>query len=260
MVEELREMAHAEPFEAEDLPRWVVEMFTETDGSVGHIGYIWTRIEKWDAHQVMAFQDDYGLLPAKDRQVPVSSSDFILADVVRTVKHDAQRLAIWIAVVIFAILIVDLRSIRGLVACALALALGAAWTAGLMGWIDIRLGLYNIIVIPTVLGVAIDGSIHLVHRLKELGPKGFGTALKVTGRGVLAASLTTAAGFTGLLFIQHKGLKTIGTMAVTGVLATMVAVLLVTPALFWLIDRIIPRKKTARKETEKPDPEDETPD
>jgi predicted RND superfamily exporter protein len=106
-----------------------------------------------------------------------------------------------------------------------------------MGLYDIRLGLYNIIVIPTVLGVAIDGSIHLVHRHRELGRAGLGEVLRVTGRSVLAAALTTAGGFTGLLFIQHKGLKTIGTMAVTGVLATMVAVLLVTPALSTLLAR-----------------------
>ncbi len=212
-------------------------MFTETDGSVGRLGYIYERIEKWDAREVMDFQDDYGMLPGLDRQVPLASSNFILADVVRTVKSDSRRLALWIVGVILLILVIDMRSARGIAAAGLALVVGAVWTAGLMGLYDIRLGLYNIIVIPTVLGVAIDGSIHLVHRHRELGRGSIGELLRVTGRGVLAAALTTAGGFTGLLFIQHRGLRTIGTMAVAGVLATMLAVLLVTPAVSLLLDR-----------------------
>lgn len=237
MIETLQEMTRAEPFTDEDLPPWVAQMFTETDGSVGKVGFIYERIEKWDAHQVMDFQDDYGQLPGMGRKVPVASSNFILADVVRTVKSDSKRLAVWILVVILLILVLDMRSVRGVLAAGLALLVGGVWTAGVMGLYDIRLGLYNIIVIPTVLGVAIDGAIHLVHRYRELGRDGLGDVLRVTGWSVLAAALTTAGGFTGLLFIQHKGLKTIGTMAVAGVLATMIAVLLVTPAICYLLDR-----------------------
>jgi predicted RND superfamily exporter protein len=237
MLDTMEQMTRAGAFGYEDLPDWVVEMFTETDGSVGKLGYIYERIEKWDARQVMDFQDDYGQLPGMGREVPVASSNFILADVVRTVRSDSERLAVWIMAVILLIIVVDMRNVRGIAASATALAVGSAWTAGLMGLYDIRLGLYNIIVIPTVLGVAIDGSIHIVHRYRELGREGLGEVLRVTGRGVLAAALTTAGGFTGLVFIQHRGLRTIGTMAVAGVLATMVAVLLVTPALCWLLDR-----------------------
>jgi len=237
MLDVLGTMTRAGAFTAGDLPQWVVQMFTETDGHVGRLGYIYERIEKWDAKQVMDFQDDYGMLPGLDRQVPLASSNFILADVVRTVKSDSRRLALWIVGVILLIIVVDMRSLRGIAAAGVALAVGTVWTAGLMGLYDIRLGLYNIIVIPTVLGVAIDGSIHLVHRHRELGSGSIGELLRVTGRGVLAAALTTAGGFTGLLFIQHKGLRTIGTMAVTGVLATMLAVLLVTPAVSALLRR-----------------------
>ncbi len=237
MLDVLGTMTQAGAFTAGDLPQWVVQMFTETDGSVGRLGYIYERIEKWDAREVMDFQDDYGMLPGLDRQVPLASSNFILADVVRTVKSDSRRLALWIVGVILLILVIDMRSARGIAAAGLALVVGAVWTAGLMGLYDIRLGLYNIIVIPTVLGVAIDGSIHLVHRHRELGRGSIGELLRVTGRGVLAAALTTAGGFTGLLFIQHRGLRTIGTMAVAGVLATMLAVLLVTPAVSLLLDR-----------------------
>jgi len=237
MLDVLGGMTEADAFTAGDLPQWVVQMFTETDGSVGRLGFIYERIEKWDARQVMDFQDDYGMLPGLGRQVPLASSNFILADVVRTVKSDSKRLALWIVGIILLILVIDMRSLRGIAAAGIALAVGGVWTAGLMGLYDIRLGLYNIIVIPTVLGVAIDGSIHLVHRHRELGRRSIGDLLRVTGRGVLAAAMTTAGGFTGLLFIQHKGLRTIGTMAVTGVIATMLAVLLVTPAVCYLLDR-----------------------
>jgi hypothetical protein len=243
LIAEMRTMTDAEPFDETALPAWVVHMFEETDGHVGRLGYLYSEVNDWNATEVMDFQDDYGLLPGIERQVPVASSTFILADVVRTVKADARRLAVWIAAVILLIIVLDMRSLGGILASTTALALGAVWTVGLMGLYDIRLGLYNIIVIPTVLGVAIDGAIHLVHAHRQRGNAGLGDVIRITGRGVLAAALTTAGGFSGLLFIQHRGLRTIGTLAVAGVLATMLAVLLVTPAVCSLLERRPPRPR-----------------
>jgi hypothetical protein len=48
---------------------------------------------------------------------------------------------------------------------------------------------------------------------------------------VLASSLTTAAGFVGVLFIQHRGMRTIGELAVIGIAASLLAALIITPYL-----------------------------
>ncbi len=231
MLDVLRDMTTAARFGVADLPPWVVHMLTEMDGSVGKIGYLYAKVDEWDAISVMRYQDDYGTLRVDGHAVRISSSSFILADVVRTVKSDARRLVFWIAGVILLILIVDTRSFRRAVATASALAIGSIWTAGLMGILDIRLGIYNIIAVPTFLGTAIDGAIYLVHHYRAVGPDRMGEIFRVTGRGILAASTTTAAGFLGLLFIQHLGLRTMGSLAVTGILASMVAVFMVTPFL-----------------------------
>ena len=42
----------------------------------------------------------------------------------------------------------------------------------------------------------------------------------------MASSLTTAAGFVGLLLIEHNGIKTIGALAVLGILTSMTTALL----------------------------------
>ena len=235
MLDVLRDMTTARPFEIEDLPPWVVNMLTEMDGSIGEIGYLYAKVNEWDAISVMQYQDDYGTLRAGKHAVPISSSSFILADVVRTVKKDASVLVFIIPIIILLIVVLDMRSLRRTVAAATALLLGSVWTAGLMGILDIKLGIYNIIAVPTFLGTAIDGAIYTVHHYRAVGPDRLGEVFRVTGRGILAASTTTAAGFIGLLFIQHLGLRTMGALAVTGILASMVAVFLVTPCLCVLL-------------------------
>jgi hypothetical protein len=75
------------------------------------------------------------------------------------------------------------------------------WIAGLMALFDIRLRPYNVIVIPVVLGVGIDGAIHLYHRYRSV--RCLRRLMRTTGLTVTASSWTNAAGFVGLQFVAR---------------------------------------------------------
>jgi len=148
------------------------------------------------------------------------------------------------AAAVLLLLLVDLRSIIGAVACVLTLLLGVTWGLGaaeLVGW---KLGVYNMLIVPLALGLGIDGTVHIYHRYKRLGAGFAKSPLGVTGLAVLASSVTTVAGFAGLLVIEHQGLATIGQLAVLAVGATLVAVLGFLPGVLVILAR-----RKARRES-----------
>ncbi|MFO8072605.1 MAG: MMPL family transporter [Polyangia bacterium] len=235
MIDELREMSRAAPVDETEIPEWALRIVTERDGTVGRIGHLHARVEDWHAVSVRRFHDAYGSLEFAGRWLPIANSKFILSDVVAMVKADGKRLAVMVSIALVVLLLAFTRSLRAMLILTAAVGVAALWTVGMMGLWEIRIGLYNLIAIPVILGVGIDAAIHLLHRHRELGREGIAHNLRTTGLTITASSWTTVAGFVGLLFVSHKGLRTIGVLASTGVALSWLAILLVLPGLlYWL--------------------------
>ena len=230
----LRNLAEeVSPFTVDSLPEWAVDLLREKDGSVGKIGFIYGRYNSSDAREAAEWQDRFGHWEFGGEKLKVFSSQFILADVVRAVKYDSMRMAFVVILVIVAILALSLRKPKLVAISAGSLLIGLLWSAGLLGLMNVLIGLghigiYNVVVIPAVLGLAIDSTIHLLvgwTQDKSFTPR---TLVDNVGRLVMASSVTTAAGFAGALGVEHRGLRTIGELATTSILAFLLASLVFT--------------------------------
>lgn len=220
-------------FTVDSLPEWAVDLLKEKDGSVGKIGFIYGRYNSSDAREAGDWQDRFGHWEFGGEKLKVFSSQFILADVVRAVKYDSMRMAFVVILVIIAILAFSLRKPKLVVMSACSLLLGLLWSAGLLGLMNVLIGLghigiYNVVVIPAVLGLAIDSTIHLLVGWTQDPTYTPRTLFDNIGRLVMASSVTTAAGFAGALGVEHKGLRTIGELASTSILAFLLASLIFT--------------------------------
>lgn len=241
-LDRLAEMARVEePLRVEALPLWARQAITERDGSIGRFGLLHMRIPGGDARVARDFQEDYGSIDVGEtRPIRVASSRFVVADVVFTMQRDGRLMVILSAIAVILLLLIDLRSFVGAFACSLVLFFGILWGLGaaeLLGW---KLGVFNMLVIPVALGLGIDGTIHLYHRYQRDREAFLKSPLGATGLAVLASTVTTLAGFAGLLFVQHRGLATIGQLSVLTVGCTLVAVLGVLPGILLAVGR---RKK-----------------
>ena len=231
VIAELTRLTDVEPFGFDDLPTWSVDQIRERDGSVGGLGLLFGDYDKSDARSIGAFQEAYAAVEVESGSVRISTNGFIIADVVRYVQADGRMLAIYVTLALLVVLLLDLRDIRAALVCLSTIAAAAGVTLLGMQLFGIKLGLYNIVVLPTVLGVGIDGAIHIYHRYAEEGVRETESVMRSTGVAVAASSLTTAAGFVGLLMIEHNGIKTIGALAVIGICASMLASLTMVAAL-----------------------------
>ncbi len=122
---------------------------------------------------------------------------------------------------------VALRSARhALVALAtLACEMGAVGVA--MRAFGMQWHVYDALVLPVLFGVTIDESMFLLHAARH---GSMAQALRTQGPLVAATALTTAAGFGALVACRFDGLRDLGSIGTVGVLAGLVAALVVVPA------------------------------
>ncbi|MEJ2699689.1 MAG: MMPL family transporter [Desulfuromonadales bacterium] len=103
------------------------------------------------------------------------------------------------------------------------------WLLEMMGWFGWNFNLANFFAIPILIAIGVDGGVHFLARWRELeGDTGlFSTS---TPTAVALSFTTTIIGFGGLLLAHHRGLESLGILMVVGSLSTMLACLLVLPA------------------------------
>ena len=223
-LEALLRLSSAEPLARTDLPDWARRPFLERNGRDDRIALVYTNERPYDLDQVQAIRRRFDTVTA-GTGVLGASSRFVLADLSTRVEHDARRLPPYALAAIFALIVLDLRRAVPAIVCFGSLALGLGTTFGVMGLTPLPINFYNLVVMPAVVGLGIDASIHLWHART----KGAGTTA-ATSKAAVVAALTTAGGFAGLSVADHRGLASIGDL---GILATcacvLVAVVLLGP-------------------------------
>ncbi|WP_458451387.1 efflux RND transporter permease subunit [Fibrobacter sp.] len=232
-IANLRKLSAVEnTFTAEDVPSWTLDLLREKDGSYGKIGFIYGDFPSWDAHALHRFQERYGHWNFDGEELRTFSSQFILSDVIDSVKKDSFRLALVIILVIFGTLVISFRKPKLFLAGCVSFGMGTLLTLGLLGFLtDMfefgKISIYNVIVIPMALGIGIDSTIHMITSWMSDKNLTLRQLMDTTGRNVMASSTTTIAGFVGFLFTTHRGLKGIGDLA-----CISIAMFLITSIIF----------------------------
>jgi predicted RND superfamily exporter protein len=91
--------------------------------------------------------------------------------------------------------------------------------------------LYNLMVLPVLIGYGVDDHIYVVRRAIS---DGVGLAVVESGRAVLATTLTSVAAFGALGLCALPGLRMLGATAALGLTLGLVGALVVMPALLGL--------------------------
>lgn len=152
--------------------------------------------------------------------------------------------ALYALAAIAVLVAIHFRRLSLVVFSLLPVFLGAVWTGGVMGAIDLPLNPANIMTLPLVVGIGVTNGIHLLNRFVEEGSASL--VSKSTGKAVIVSGLTTIAGFSSLILGQHQGIESLGLVMSLGVAACMVVALTVLPALL----AVVFRQPAGEKETQ----------
>lgn len=240
MLQRLRRAASTtEPPSLAEVPDFLKEPFTTKAGEVGNLVAIYPSVGLSDGRNSMAFADDVGTVRTADGDVyHAGSTSIVASDMLRLMISEAPYMIGLTLLIIVAVKLVILRRVRWALLALAPLAASFLWMFGLMPVLGLKLNFYNLVVLPTVLGIGDDSGIHIVHRYLEEGHGSIRRVLRSTGEHITMSAVTTMVGFGGLLISMHPGLRSIGELAVLGIAMTLVAALAFLPALLqWLEDR-----------------------
>lgn len=243
-LDSLCELLDVKRLSVEDLPENLLRKFETIDGSQAYFAQILPSVQLRDGKNAIAFaEDSHEIQTASGKVFYSSSSNIIFADMLRLMLRDSPRAISLTVIVVFLILLTDFRSLRSALLVIFPLACGTVWMCGSLYLQDLKLNFYNMVALPTIIGMGIDNGVHLYHRYRQEGPGSMPVVIRSTGGAMFISMLTTMVGFFGLMMATHPGLNSIGRLALIGLLTCFVAAVLVLPAILEVLEGDRGRKK-----------------
>lgn len=227
-----RFLAPERPLRLEDLEQRglgrLIERYIREDGDrVRSVTYLYLTDPRWKRRPPPGLVE---ALTAGDPRIVVTGTNVVSREFRKIFGREAPRAVLLGLVVVFVLLWVDFRSLR-LTCIALAqMSCGVLMMLGLMKVAGIHLNYVTAFVAVMIMGVGIDYSIHLVHRLSGSGGI-VEPGLLETGKAVVIAALTNVAAFGTLTLGNYPALRSFGTAALFGSVTCLLTALTLVPAL-----------------------------
>ena len=200
-------------------------------------------LEKWGA-QLDAF---VAAAKSEGLTARILDGNRLAAKIFRLVKQDGPTILGGAALAVFVMIFLSLRSLKETLMVTLPLYTGMVCIFGVMHLLGVKLNFLNVVVLPNLLTIAVDNSVHLYHRYHEEGPGSVWHVLKHTGYASVVATATNAAGYASLFVARHEGLRSIAWLATIGVACTFVGTTILFPALLELFERFSARRAKAKQ-------------
>ncbi len=230
-IEDFRRSLKVDNVTLEDVPEMTKAKFIGDETIPGTVGLIVPKagIELHDGRHAIKFANEIQVIETSRGKFDASSDAIIFANVL-SVMLEETRIAIPLAFLgVFLFLVLDFRNPKKVIAVLVPWISGVLWMSGAMVLMGIRLNFYNVFIPAAVFGMGIDYSVHIFHRFLEK-TSDVPAAVASAGRAVIIAGLTTMIGFSGLALANHRGLQSMGWLAIVGIFSSMVCSLTMLPA------------------------------
>ena len=224
-------MASLEPSKIgpSDIPKELVQRFRGKSGK--YLLQVAPKEEIFDREPLKAFLDDVRSVD------PHATGEPVMVYESMTIMRDAYRGAfIYAFAAIVLILLVAFRSLKYAVIGLVPLVVGLLFMVSGMWLMGISFNSANIIVMPLVLGIAVDSGIYLINRYRREGESAVAVVSSSTGVGVILNTLTIMVSFGALMVAHHQGVFSIGAVMSLGMLACQIAFVIVLPAVLLLVE------------------------
>ncbi len=216
------------------LPPILRRRYEARDGSGELIVGVYPNVERKQGRNSMAFTSElYGLSLPEGVRGPVGETP-LFAEILWIVIGGGPWLVFFTTVGLATLILAHTRSPRVTAVIVLPLLSGVVLALGVMGVFGLKLNFFNVIVIPTLLGMGVDFGVHYYRRWEELGRD-----LRETQRELLEplTTVTVAAvlGYAGMVFASHPGLRSIGIAACLGLAGNLLTYAMLVPGMLRLL-------------------------
>lgn len=185
-------------------------------------------------------------------QINATGNGIASAEINELTTSANRFIAPMIFVIIVLVLLVSFRKPSYVVLPMLTLVVSTIWLFGSMALLGIAFNVIAVALVPLILGLGVDYSVHLLHNYRveiEDGKKP-GTAIKnsVTeiGTAMFLAMVTTVIAFLSFLTASFPPVRDFGILLALGVIFTFITALTLLASLRYILDK---RKKITVKKT-----------
>lgn len=241
-AQRLRRMLKAEPVTLDRLPPALRDKLYGRDGRFAVLAY--PNFDAADIFKGLDFMAETSAFTAPlgrpEGEAVFVGETTVYALMYRMMASEAPFILLVAAGLIAALVLAQLRSLGQTLLTLVPLALGMLWLVGVMGLCGVRFTLFNIPILPVIIGIGIDNGVYLTDRIRLLrgAPDGLASALGGTGAAILAATATTVMGFLAFVIADNGGLRGIGLLAALGISIAALTALLVLPSIAALLHRV----------------------
>lgn len=229
-IGQLRESLASTPITEADIPAQLRERFVGKTGK--YLLQVAPKEEIFERDPLKRFLDQVRSV------APRASGEPVMVYESMTIMRDAYlRAFIYAFAAIVVILFVTFRSLTYTLVGLVPLVVGLLLMIGGMWLCGISFNSANIIVMPLILGIAVDSGIYIINRFRREDGDPAAVIMSSTGLGVIYNTLTIMASFGALMVAHHQGVFSIGAVMSLGMVACQAAFVLVLPAVLSLVGK-----------------------
>ena len=225
----LLRMLSARPFGIDDLPTELLHAVRTESGAYGVFAY--PSFDAADMRKGVEFREETAkYLKTEDLFVGETT---VYAAMYLMLREEAP-IVLGMAAALVALLVYwQVRSARQAILTLLPLALALLWLVGVMATISLEFTLFNLPILPAILGIGVDNGVYLTDKIRRTKGEADGllNSLMETGSAIMAAMATTAIGFAAFMVADSAGVRGIGAVAVLGIVLAALGATLVLPSL-----------------------------
>ena len=226
-IADLKKNVSASPVIVEDMPENLRERYISRNGV--YLINVYPSVDVWDIDKRNKF-----VKQLKQVDPNATGNAIHMFESTRLMKDGYVYGGIYAMAAIFIYLLCSFGNLRGTLVVLLPVAVGSAWTVGIMDLIDVSFNLANLVILPLIIGIGVVNGVHIVHRYREETDRNINVLSRSTGQGVVLSSLTTIIGFGSLMVADHQGVHSLGLVLSLGVGCCLIASITVLPSILKL--------------------------
>jgi hydrophobe/amphiphile efflux-3 (HAE3) family protein len=225
-------------------------MMVQIDGSIGSEQYNELSNEIDEELKKLDSKNDYVSMKV--------TGNGIIEYEINEVSMEANNIVIpMIFVVISLILFVSFRRLSYVIIPLLGLSVAVIWLFGTMVLLGFEFMIIEVALIPMLMGLGVDYSVHIFHNYRVERSKGENPAKAIVssindiGLAMLLATITTFIAFLSFLTVSMVPLRNFGILCGIGIAYVFIITITLQATIRYLLDR---RKKAVEKSVLKKDP------
>lgn len=236
-LRKLKKMAQVEPFTAADLPKTVLQRFETIDGSTSS-GFllVYPRINLNDGQRLRVFSNEIRNTPMPGgKMISAAGEAMVLADILEVVFDESPPVMLFTMLAVFTTCWFLLGNLTLTLLALLPAAMTMLATFGLVALTPVHFDYLNIVMIPVLFGLGVDGGIHIVTRFIE--NHDLALTMQDTGRAIGGALFTSALGFGAMFLTTHPGLRSLAALSLVGLAVNLLSCLVGLPSILALMSK-----------------------